>query len=800
MKSHIFAIVFISAASGAFAAPPAGYYNSCEGKGGKSLLTALHQKIGDHTVVSYDGLWDLYRTSDVRENGRIWDMYSTKEWAPGTSQCGNYKLVGDCYNREHSFPKSWFSEGKPMASDAFHIYPTDGKVNSQRSNYPYGECSGGTTLPSNGGVKALGRLGTSTFPGYSGVVFEPDDEYKGDFARSYFYMAAAYMDKIANWDSKMLAGNNFPAFSSWAVNLLLKWHRQDPVSKKELDRQEAVYARQKNRNPFIDHPELVEYIWGDKASLSWSASGTAEPALNTPANGSAIVLGITAPGFELERSVTVKTTNATSNVTLSAGGAGFSVTPASFTASLANAGTAQAVVKFKASATGKYSGTLVVACGSLRNTVTLSAEVVSGVPLSDAANITDTSFDARWTYVGDADASGNYTLVVTDALGAPVSGYPRAVNARAGIYTVDNLEPSTEYRFSLRSQTLESKVLSARTAAPIPDIAFLFEGDLFLRSEPGKPSPEAEILIELENIDEAYSVSIGTPFQLSLDKQDWSTQLMISPEEDRLYLRMFGDKEGEYESSLIARVGEYINDDAVVRGEICAPEADFFETFENYASSNGTYNAQHYQGTACAWQLEDTGMWPSDQPHSGSYCLRGGRSSKAVIAMDEDRSTGIGTLRFWARRWNGDATPELDVMVSTNGGTTWSKIETLIIESQDYTEYSCPVNTRGRARIKLDQSAGKRFMLDDLTLTSYTTGLENPEAEHNQWDAWCPAPGVLRVSSTAEVSVSVYAIDGRTLRLDVPVRAGEPLDIAGLEGPEVYIVATGDFARRVLVK
>ena len=78
-----------------------------------------------------------------------------------------------------------------MYSEAFHIYPTDGKVNGQRSNFPYGECAKGTTLPSNGSVKALGRLGDCTFHGYSGTVFEPDDQYKGDFARSYFYMAAA---------------------------------------------------------------------------------------------------------------------------------------------------------------------------------------------------------------------------------------------------------------------------------------------------------------------------------------------------------------------------------------------------------------------------------------------------------------------------------------------------------------------------------------------------------------------------------------------------------------------------------
>ena len=242
-----------------YAAVPAGYYSSCENKGGQELLEALHSTIGTHTTVSYSALYDLYKTSDVYpEDGKIWDMYSTKHWDTGKEECGSYKKIGDCYNREHSFPKSWFDNKSPMSSDAFHIYPTDGKVNGQRSNNPYGECAGGTSVASSGGVKALGKLGKSTFNGYSGTVFEPDDEYKGDFARSYFYMAACYNNRIASWHSDMLAGNSYPAFREWAVELLLKWDRQDPVSQKEIDRNEAVYSRQHNRNPFIDHPELAQ--------------------------------------------------------------------------------------------------------------------------------------------------------------------------------------------------------------------------------------------------------------------------------------------------------------------------------------------------------------------------------------------------------------------------------------------------------------------------------------------------------------------------------------------------------------
>ena len=261
-----------------WATVPSGYYSSCEGKqGGRTLLKALYNVISDHNTVSYDGLWGVYATSDVDEDGRIIDMYSTKRWPTGSQHCGNYKNVGDCYNREHSFPKSWFNEASPMKSDAFHVVPTDGKVNGQRSNFPYGECSGGTNLGTYDGVTALGRLGTCTYPGYTGKVFEPDDEYKGDFARIYFYMATCYNNKISSWDSPMLAGNDFPCYTTWAVSMLLKWHEQDPVSEKELSRNDAVYAYQDNRNPFVDYPELAQYIWGDKQNQTWTPGATVDP-------------------------------------------------------------------------------------------------------------------------------------------------------------------------------------------------------------------------------------------------------------------------------------------------------------------------------------------------------------------------------------------------------------------------------------------------------------------------------------------------------------------------------------------
>lgn len=254
-----FAALLSSLASPAMADEPDGYYEQAYGKSGYALKTALHQIIRDHASLSYDALWDAFRTTDVREDGYVWDMYSDCDFRFGSNQCGNYKQEGDCYNREHSFPKSWFDDARPMYTDLFHLYPTDGYVNGRRSNNPFGEVDV-PAYTSQAGCK----LGPNATPGYSGTVFEPLDEYKGDFARTYFYMATCYEDRIAGWGSCPICnGTDDQSFDDWAVDLLLKWNEQDPVSDKERARNDAVYVYQENRNPFIDYPELVEKIWGE---------------------------------------------------------------------------------------------------------------------------------------------------------------------------------------------------------------------------------------------------------------------------------------------------------------------------------------------------------------------------------------------------------------------------------------------------------------------------------------------------------------------------------------------------------
>lgn len=241
---------------------PTGYYNSAQGLTGNPLKTALHNIIKNHTQISYNALWTAYQKTDKRTNGKVWDIYSDipggtppYEFTFVTNQCGNYSVEGDCYNREHSWPQSWFNSIAGPTSDLFHVYPTDGKVNGQRNNYPYGNVSIASWTSLNGG-----KLGLCSNLGYSLTVFEPIDEYKGDLARTYFYMSTRYYLEDGSWSTS--DATNKATILPWQVNVLLQWHHQDPVSAKEVARNDSIYYKfQHNRNPFIDNPQWADSIW-----------------------------------------------------------------------------------------------------------------------------------------------------------------------------------------------------------------------------------------------------------------------------------------------------------------------------------------------------------------------------------------------------------------------------------------------------------------------------------------------------------------------------------------------------------
>ena len=253
-----------------FAQIPTGYYDGTAGLTGAALKTKLSQIItSGHQTKSYDNLYNGYPSTDsdnyYEKDGSVLDIYSENPkgtdpyvYQHGSKQCGSYKVEGDCYNREHIFPQGYFNSASPMVSDIHHIVPTDGKVNGYRSNFPFGKVGSANFVSENGS-----KRGTSASPNYSGTVFEPIDEFKGDIARMILYFATRYESKLSTFsDNDILTNTAFPGVEAWELAVLKEWHTNDPVSQREIDRNNAAYTYQGNRNPFIDHPEYVALIWG----------------------------------------------------------------------------------------------------------------------------------------------------------------------------------------------------------------------------------------------------------------------------------------------------------------------------------------------------------------------------------------------------------------------------------------------------------------------------------------------------------------------------------------------------------
>ena len=286
-RNILIALALVLATSTAWAQGPNGskdYYKAANGKKGQALKTAMYNIIHSHRNIGYDGLYEAYKQTDTRADGKVRDWYSNAtNYTHVKDKAGSYSQEGDCYNREHSVPQSWFEkfgDASIIKADIVHVVPTDGKINGMRGNDPLANV-GTVSGQSKNGYSKWGKCSVS---GYNGQVFEPNNEIKGDMARIYFYMATCYENVVAKWGAGegntspnanatvVFNGTTYPAFTTWYLNMLMKWSKEDPVDAVEIARNNAVYQKdvQGNRNPFVDYPGLEEYVWGSKKDQAFS--------------------------------------------------------------------------------------------------------------------------------------------------------------------------------------------------------------------------------------------------------------------------------------------------------------------------------------------------------------------------------------------------------------------------------------------------------------------------------------------------------------------------------------------------
>lgn len=386
---------------------PTGYYTSLNGKKDVALKTAVRDIIYNHTEVSsYSDLPQYFRKTDARPGtNQWWEMYSDEVF---------YLPSFSGLNREHSVPKSWWggSTSIPAYTDLNHLYPSEMNANSAKNNYPLGTV---LTATFDNGVSKVGYAVTGQGGG-AAKVFEPADEYKGDFARTYFYMATCYAGYVT-WKYSYMFQETDLTLNDWSQTLLLKWHREDPVSEKEINRNEVVFGFQNNRNPFIDFPDLAEYIWGNKKGQTFSTSQagtpTGEANLITPTQGMEVDFGEVAIGNTVNRQLFFNGENLTGSLTLTLSSSGnpdmFEVASTSIKASLVNAESGYWLnITYNPTAIGDHTGRLIISDGGITGSrgVALSGgcrevPTLSSLIATEPTDITDTSYTANWEASAD---------------------------------------------------------------------------------------------------------------------------------------------------------------------------------------------------------------------------------------------------------------------------------------------------------------------------------------------------------------------------------------------------------------
>lgn len=427
MRKSLLTIITLGVICGMNAEYKPGYYNSMDGKSKTALKAAAKQCVERHTVLEYYDLPNYWQYSDVYPdlyNGqtRWWEMYSNNIYLIQNGQTPKSSFSANKMQREHSVPKSWWKHNGDVEytaaySDMWNLYPSDGPANQAKLNYPLGPTRAATY---DNGCTKVGPAMTG-YGGGSANVFEPADEYKGDFARSFFYMATVY-DDLPWTINYMYTQNTYPTLQPWAFQMLLQWARMDPVSQKEIDRNDAVELSQGNRNPFIDFPELAEYIWGTRTEevfLLAEQGGnvtppiTGDPVITAPINGEALDIGQAAVGKTVSAALRIEASNLTSSLSVRISGTNremFSTYLTSIPASQLNKGDYLLYVSYSPTEEGNHTARLLLYDGGLPDgesiAVTLTGQAFPIPELSapealPATDVTDTGYTANWTSIAE---------------------------------------------------------------------------------------------------------------------------------------------------------------------------------------------------------------------------------------------------------------------------------------------------------------------------------------------------------------------------------------------------------------
>lgn len=741
---------------------PQKYYTSVEGTKKEQLKSALHQLIMNANVLKYGGqgigyTWEGFSKTDVSAQGKVLDRYSET-----IRDFNGVKSVSGMHI-EHSFANSWWGGIMNQAyMDLHHLYPADGSANISKSNHPIGLVDGETTL--NNGVIKVGK--SSSRPDTIITAWEPADKYKGDFARTYMYMVTCYEDYANLWKSEglvMLDNNTYPVFEKWAADLLLRWSEQDPVDETERQRNDAVYNIQGNRNPFIDYPQLAEYVWGSKTSDAFYLQESDQAELFLPINQSDLDFGLQPLNMPAKKSFIIRGRNLKNDLSLSVSNSLFQLSINSVTPTQVKEGV-EIEITCSSSVAVPQTGILTLLCDGKETTVNLKADFLNGIPAYPAKDIQCTSYNksfvASWMKMPDISSVTLDVYTKNNEVKTSLSGYPVVVKL-SNDTIVKVLNASTSYYYRVTANEMTSNEIEVIMPA-IPPSFSANATQLYFATKPEKASPVQKTEISGSQLNSyIYNVSTNAPFELSADSINWTQDIDLSGSKVSFYTRMGSmSTEGSYEDKLILTTPDVSTDIALdVFGDVDIQKS-FFEEFE--AGSKSSYAKKTILCGAGNWSMNNAliGTIESDKKNRKKSVRV---KEQGSIELLNDKQDGIGSISFYAGLYGSDKAGQFSVSYSIDGGNSWTAVlgATGVNVGTGWTKYSYPVQVNGNIRIKIVNTAtiaNSRINFDDIMMNDYSPA--DNILSTTSGSKVLVEPGVLRIIAEKEMQLSVYSING----------------------------------------
>lgn len=762
---------------------PENYYRPVEGLKRAELKTALHELIQPESVLEYGGkgegyTWAGFAVTDRMPDGTVRDRYSDI-----SRQFTGLEAVPGM-NIEHVFANSWWGHAENQAyCDLFNLFPSDATANGRKSNLPMGEVTGDVSF--DNGVTRVGR--SASYRADSLItVWEPADRWKGDFARTFFYMATCYEDYQDLWQTEegllVVEKNRYPTLRPWISALLLEWNAADPVDDVERERNSSVYGIQGNRNPFVDYPGLAEYIWGDSTEYAfYTERESEEPELFVPAADDTLDYGLQPVAMGLQGQLVVRGRNLAAGLALRTDNDDFTLERTDLTDEEVGRGITVALTCAPGLSAGVHTAVLTLSGDGFEQTNVLRVEMVDGVPAYPAEDVVCSvnvrRFTASWMEMGEGLT---YRLEVytkdSDGQRQMLAGFPKETSETA--MRVEDLRPATDYYYqvSVLDEAGEPTMVSNEVKVAMPELEPVFTADareLSFSSVPGRPSAAQVLSITALAVpQDVTTVTVVPPFEVSADGEEWGTSAVVSGTEQSVLVRLGSvEEEGHFEGEAVLSTPDVRDIIVSLSGEANLRKA-FFETFE--AGNKGGYAEAEVTCVAARWRMAQCliGNLEADRKNGAkSVRMQSKNGVVTELEMLEDKAYGCDSLWFCAGLYGSDTGVRLTVSYSCDGGMTWVPVDTdMSFSKGEWKRYGYRLDVDGLVRLKFTAtgSSSKRLNIDDVQMSDY---------QEEQGD------GIRSITeSDPEEMVDVYTLGGVKVRT---ARRKEALQ--GLK-PDYYIV------------